>query len=255
MNKFLDFFNKLEISPFATIFVFLTLLTNSYKLFFIYFLITFIHELGHVIVASLLKLKIGKIKLLAIGFNAEIENLDYTSSLKEFLITIAGPLTYFISSYLLNYLYKIDFISYNAFIQAKTINKYDLFFNLLPIVPLDGGRIIKIIIDNYLTTRKSLLTVSIISNIFTAIFIYKTIIAPQWLVYIFLIIANIIFFLTINKRWKRFLLNRLTIENKYKIKIHNKKDIYRNKNNFFIKNKKIFGEKIIIPNLISGNDF
>lgn len=250
MNKFLNFLNKFEVSPFATIFIFLTLLTNSYKLFFIYFLITFIHELGHVLVAVVFKLRIGKIKLLAIGFNAEIDDLDYTTSLKEFLITIAGPLTYFISNFVLNYFYEIDFISYNALIQAKTINKFELIFNLLPMIPLDGGRILKIIIDNFITTKKSLYCALTISMIFTIIFIYHTRFSPQWMMYIFLSMCNIYFFLTIEKRWKLFLFHRLTFNNRYKIKIHRHNDIYRNKNNFLISGKNIIEEKTAIVKLI-----
>lgn len=253
MNKLLDFFNKFEVSPFATLFLIATLMSNSYKLFFIYFFITFIHELGHIIVAILLGLNINKIKLLAIGFNAEIDNLDYTSSIKEFLISIAGPLTYFLASYFLLCFYKLDYISYNAYIQAKTINKYNLFFNILPIIPLDGGRILKIIIDNFLTSKKSLYLTSIFSIAFTIIFIYITIESPQFMIYIFLILTNINFALSINKRWKRFLVNRLFIENTYKIKIHSKKDLYRTKNNFLIRKKKLLNEKKAILNIISGS--
>lgn len=252
MNKCLDFFSKFEVSPFATIFILLTLLTNSYKMFFIYFLITFIHELGHVTVAILFKLRINKIKLLAIGFNAEIDNLDNTTSIKEFFITIAGPLTYFLSFFLLKYLYSIDFVSYNAFTQANIINKYNLFFNLLPIIPLDGGRILKIILDNFFTSKKSISIISLLSFFFTFIFICKTVNSPQWLVYIFLIITNIIYFFTIDKRWKIFLVNRLIMNNKYKIKIHDKKDIYRNKNNIILKNKIMIDEKQAIIGIINN---
>ena len=250
MNKFLNFFDKFEVSPFATIFVLLTLLTNSYKLFFIYFLITFIHELGHVLVAILLKLKIKKIMFLAIGFNAEIEDLDYTSSIKEFFVVIAGPLTYFISLYLLDYLYKIDFISYNAYIQSMQVNKYNLFFNLIPLIPLDGGRILKIIIDNFFTSKKSMILTIILSNIFVILFMYETINNPQCLMYAFLIITNISYIFTINKRWKLFLINRFTFINKYKMKLHFKEDLYRNKNNYSVNNKKILNEKEIIMNIL-----
>ena len=38
--------------------------------------------------AKLLGLNINKIKLLAIGFNAEIDGIDYTSSVKEFLLSL-----------------------------------------------------------------------------------------------------------------------------------------------------------------------
>lgn len=253
MNKFFNFLNKFEVSPFATIFVFITLLTNSYKLFFIYFFITFIHELGHVTVAVLLKLRIRKIKLLAIGFNAEIENLDYTSSIKEFLIAIAGPLTYFITNYLLNYFYSTDIISYNALEQARLINKYNFVFNLLPIIPLDGGRILKIFIDNFFTSKKSMCLVSTLSFVFTIVFIYITRFSPQWMIYIFLVLTNLMFGWTIEKRWKLFLISRLTIVNGYKDKIHSKRDIYRNKNNYIIINKNIVSEKKAIIDFIACN--
>lgn len=253
MNKFCNFLIKFEVSPFATIFLSLTLISNSYKLFFIYFFITFIHELGHVIVAMLLKFKIGTIKLLAIGFNAEIDGLDNSTSLKEFLVVIAGPLTYFISLPLLNYLYKIDFISYNAYIQALQVNKYNLFFNLLPLIPLDGGRILKIIIDSFLTSKKSMIISAVLSNIFIIVFMAKTINSPQWLVYIFLILTNVTYFLSINKKWKIFLINRLMINNKYKDKIHRYNDIYRNKNNYLIKNNNVLNEKDAIIQILKNN--
>lgn len=252
MNKFFSFLSKFEVSPFATIFILITLITNSYKLFFIYFSITFIHELGHVFAACLLKLKIGKVKLLAIGFNAQIENLDYTSSLKEFIIAIAGPMTYFITGYLLNYFYYKNIISYNALIQAKTVNKYNLIFNLLPIIPLDGGRILKIIIDNFFVSKKSLYVVSVLSIVFTITYIYITRISPQWLIYIFLILTNLMFLLTIEKRWKLFLISRLMIDNNYKDKIHSKPDIYRNKNNYIIIDKNIISEKKAIIKLLNN---
>lgn len=200
--------------------------------------------------AKLLGLNINKIRLLAIGFTAEINDIDYTSSIKEFLIVIAGPLTYFLSLCLLKYMYKVDFISYNAYIQSLIVNKYTLIFNLLPILPLDGGRIVKIIIDNFFTTKKSMIITVILSNIFMALFIYYTRFTPQWLMYIFLVFTNVMYILNINKNWKLFLINRLTLVNKHKKKLHHKKDIYRNKDNFIIMNSRVYTEKEAIVKII-----
>ena len=70
------------------------------------------------------------------------------------------------------------------------------------------------------------------------------------MIYIFLIFANCINVFTINRRWKRFLITRLVRGNNYKIKLHKKDDIYRNKNNFIIKNKEIISEKEKIMELL-----
>ena len=67
----------------------------------------------------------------------------------------------------------------------------------------------------------------------------------------FLVFTNVTFFLTIERRWRDFLINRLLKENKLKVKIHNKKDIYRNKNNYFIKGKTVVGEKEGIIGLLN----
>jgi stage IV sporulation protein FB len=215
---------------------------------------TLIHEMGHVIMAIIFKLKVNKIKLLAIGFTAEIDGLDDISSFKDFMITIAGPLTYFITLYLLNIALKHDLISLNAYNQALIVNKYDLFFNLLPIIPLDGGRILKLIMDNFFVSKKASLVASVISALFTILFIiytYNT--SPQYLVYVFLIISNVLFALQINKKWKRFLMNRLIHNNNYKDKLHAKNDLYRNRNNYILKNKKIINEKEAIMYIMNEN--
>ena len=162
-------------------------------------------------------------------------------------------MTYFVSLYLLNYLYKIDFISYNSYLQGLKVNKYNLFFNLLPLIPLDGGRLLKIIIDNYLTSKNSMMMSSVLSNIFIIIFVIKTICSPQWLIYIFLIFTNLIYMVTINKKWKLFLIKRLMDNNKYKDKIHGYNDIFRNKNNYLIKNNNILSEKEAIIEILKNN--
>lgn len=203
--------------------------------------------------AKILGLKINKIKLLAIGFNAEIDNLDYTSSIKEFFIVIAGPLTYFLSLLILKYLYNIDFLSHNAYIQAQTVNEYTLVFNLLPILPLDGGRLFKILIDNFLTCKKSMILTVIFSNAFMILFMYYTRYTPQWLMYIFLLITNIMYILNINKNWKLFLIDRLTFINKYKKRIHYRHDIYRNRDNYVIMENRIYTEKEAVMKFIKDN--
>ena len=55
--KMLSLFYKVEIGISLIPFLIVILLTGYYKLFFTYFIIVFIHELGHVVVASAFNVK------------------------------------------------------------------------------------------------------------------------------------------------------------------------------------------------------
>lgn len=107
------------------------------------FLVVFLHELGHIIVAKFSGLGISEIELLPFGGVAVFEDLleiDYRLELK---VALAGPLVNFflilmaiiLTRYqLLELELALFFIQYNLCIGL---------FNLLPALPLDGGRVFR----------------------------------------------------------------------------------------------------------------
>lgn len=116
----------------------------SYMMFF-----ALIHELGHLCAGVLLGFKPKSISLIPLGFsiNFKISEGEYNKKVckstfvefKKIIIALAGPLTNVIIIYLCIFLkmelFNLDFIIYSNYLIA--------FFNLLPIYPLDGGRILK----------------------------------------------------------------------------------------------------------------
>lgn len=248
--KKLSLLSKFEVGISFIPFLIIILFSGYYKLFFTYFLITLIHELGHVIMALIFKIKVNKIKLSIFGFNAEIENIDYLAIYKQILIIIMGPLTYFISYFLIRELYLNDIISLVMYYKALASNKYILIFNLLPIYPLDGGRIVKILLDKIFTYKNAKRILYLISFIFMVGFVFYTSNCKQYLMYVFLLINFFINIINLNKNWKAFLLSRYYLDNKYKEKIHKRKDLYMYKNNYVLKNKEILNEKEVIIELL-----
>lgn len=115
--------------------------TKQLKIYLIVMLFAFLHELGHIIVGIILKKKIEKIEIMPFGLSAAFYT-DYDDkyyNIKEIFVAIAGPISSLIFSILFNYielpgLEKQDAIYANLLI---------LFFNLIPLYPLDGGRVIK----------------------------------------------------------------------------------------------------------------
>lgn len=250
--KMLSLFYKVEIGISLIPFLIVILLTGYYKLFFTYFIIVFIHELGHVVVASVFNVKVDKITINIFGCSASLEDHKYLDFYKQIFIFIAGPLTYFISSFLIDKLYVNEVISLVTYYKAIFTNKYVLIFNLLPIFPLDGGRILKLIIERFFTFKASKIISLFISFIFITLFIVYTSECKQYLIYVFTILNFISGVASIEKEWKHFLISRYYFINKYKDKIHNKNDLYIYRDNYCIKEKRVLNEKQMIERILKN---
>jgi len=222
--------------------VVLVLLSGRYKPFFIFFLLSFIHELGHVLMANYLKFKVSKIEILPFGFQASIEGMKYHKSNKELLVAIAGPCMFFINRILINFLFEIGFLSYVAKINAYEANLLILIFNLLPIYPLDGSIIVKCLFDKFFSKKKSMYLVCFISFNMFLLLIVATSHNPQWVIYLFLLFYQVYYLLTIENQWKQFLVSRNNKKGKYKVKVHDKDDLYRDKENYVMSNDGLLSE-------------
>ena len=139
---------RLRIDLKILFFLILFYFTKQIKIYLIIMFFSFIHELGHLIIGLILKLKLEKLEILPYGvtvlFKINIQDLNKKIrkgnilELKKIVIALAGPIVSLIIALIyLNYdpiyLNKTDIVYSNILIAI---------FNLLPIYPLDGGRII-----------------------------------------------------------------------------------------------------------------
>lgn len=133
------------------IFIFLILfyITNQIKIYTVIMCFAIIHELGHLLVGIVLGFKPNKIEInpfgISIGF--KINLMDYNKKLKKaniielkkIIIAMAGPMINLLIIFIVSIL--------DINIYEKTIIIYSnlllILFNILPIYPLDGSRILK----------------------------------------------------------------------------------------------------------------
>ncbi len=111
--------------------------------YLIVFISIVLHELGHILAAVIMNFKVYSLNILPIGLCAQIDFVP-GSFLKRIFVYTAGPLTNLIIVILLMSSLQINTQSYSGFLIS--INVYLAFFNLLPTLPLDGGRIVNEII-------------------------------------------------------------------------------------------------------------
>jgi Zn-dependent protease len=107
-----------------------------------------VHELSHCVVARAFKLAVRRILLYPLGGFSEIEEEPPTPA-KEFLVSVAGPLTSLALAacgFGLNFALNPGGIPRVLIDQLILANLLVGIFNLLPGLPLDGGRILRSVI-------------------------------------------------------------------------------------------------------------
>ena len=160
---------------------------------------------------------------------------------KELLILLAGPLTQNIAYIILINIFYRD---------REVILIYHLsilIFNLLPIYPLDGGRIVNLLFNIFIPYKKSLQLIVKISYITTLIIfiIQKNITINIIIMLLFLLIIIHKEEGKINFIYNKFLLER--VMNNYNFKrrkmINNITNFYRNRTHLIKENGKVYEEK------------
>lgn len=163
----------LKIFLFALIFV----ITKQIEFYAILMAYAVIHELGHLLCGIVLKLKPESFNItpfgLQISFKADIDlyNTKVKNGtklcIKRMLLALAGPTTNFIIVLILVALNNAGIVANNILFGETAIyaNILISIFNLIPIYPLDGGRILKEIINIRSGIKKSYYYINKISNI------------------------------------------------------------------------------------------
>ena len=164
---------KIKVNLKIFIFIIIFLITGQLKIYGILMLFAFLHEMGHLLAGVVLKFNPESIKIMPLGlvvsFNVSSHNHNEkilksnSFKIKKIVIALAGPIT--------NIVIFILLISFNLGLNMENrliciySNILIAIFNLLPIYPLDGGRVVKGLLSIYLNKLDSIKWSNIISNV------------------------------------------------------------------------------------------
>ena len=241
---------NLLINPLTILYILIGLIFIKFGFILIHYSIAFIHELFHFLMAKFLKVRVGEIEFLPIGFYLKIPNLENYTFYKQLLVLIAGPTSFIFSCAIIKLLYNLGLLSLYGYEDAMISNKFILLFNLLPIYPLDGAKIVELCLTPFLNEYKLRVSRIIISILSLVIFSSYLLSLGEMITMIFLFISLLISIINFKKDYLFYLISRLSNKNMMKIKINSKKEIYRLNDNYCYINNKIINEKGIIREIL-----
>lgn len=160
MIKFSLFGIKIKINLLLIPVLIYSIYFNYYREFLITLMVVLIHEIAHYKMGEYYGINLREIELFPFGGVVKVENELGVDPIKEMAIAIAGPLSnliLFISGYFLGLYLPIKEDLLYIFLAANFMIGL---FNLVPIIPLDGGRIFRAFLS-YIWGMKKATSISV----------------------------------------------------------------------------------------------
>lgn len=132
---------KLRISIWIFPIIFASVSGGYSHLFFAAYLSAALHELAHIVCAHFLKIGIDRINIYPFGISARLKSTYIQSAEKEFLVAISGPFCSLILFWLFSSIYVLQ--KQSLLLYLADTNLALCIINLIPSLPLDGGRMLK----------------------------------------------------------------------------------------------------------------
>jgi stage IV sporulation protein FB len=181
------------------------------------FTIVFIHELGHVAVARSFGWRVKEVQLLPFGGVAVVEESGNIPARQEIWVALAGPIQ---NAWMAGFALVMmqfsgsDSLWWGYFLQANIMIGM---FNMLPILPLDGGKVLLSLLSFRLCYYKTLHICAWFSLIFSCGIIIMALMhigshggiqLNLLMIGLFLVYSNWISFRHIPYQFRRFLISR-----------------------------------------------
>ncbi len=222
-----------KVHPITFIYFLIALQVGYFKNYLIIFSIVLFHEMCHLLMAYFFNFKLGKMTLLPFGAYLEIMYYGNYHVLKELIVSIMGPLSHIIIWAAL--LYLKPYLGAGTFHYALQFNFLMLLFNLLPLYPLDGSKVVLIGLSFIFPYKLTLYLTGILSVLCLILLCGYYIGVEVLLIYAYLWLQQILYFRRIGEIYTQLLMLRNQFVHYKHIKWNKGYSIYRPYFNIYLK--------------------
>lgn len=196
---------KFKVNLTTYFFFLIAFLCGYFKNILMIFFLVFFHELGHLFFIKIFHYKMIKVEFYPFGGITEVDKPINSSINKELLISLGGIIFQAILSFFLPYLP----ISNKNYSLLSFYNKTLFWFNILPIIPLDGSVFLHAFLEKFFAYKKSFYLYQVISCVcFFLFFLYNVLFSIDN--YFICVVLFVQFFLVQKK--KKYFIHRFYLE-------------------------------------------
>lgn len=172
---------RFEIDRKILIVIIIFAIMKKIDIYFIYLISIIFHELMHYIFSRIIKADVNYIRLGIFGMSMDVAFIGKTNFIKKIIFYLAGPCFNFF----------VAFLFRNVNIKVAYLNFAIGIFNFLPIVPLDGGNIILVVLKRFLGVHLGYMISLVFSKCFLFIlsFVYAVMLIQIKNIYLLLLIV------------------------------------------------------------------
>lgn len=204
---------NIRIHPFFWLIAVLSIVVGQFWELLTLFTIVLIHELGHALTAVFFKWKVRQVMILPFGGFCEVDEHGNRPLSEELFVILAGPIQHVLIAIIVLVLQVSLFIQQEYALFIQQMNLAIFLFNLLPIWPLDGGRLLQLIISqrkSYIYAQNFTLCFSFIVLIVLSLslLIISPLLIQLWIVLFYLLFSIYTSWKKRNYQFMRFLLER-----------------------------------------------
>lgn len=209
---------KIKFEPSFYLVTLLAILTGYFNQYFIFAISILLHECGHLMMAFFFKWELDELKFFAFGGEMRFVGELNKPNREDLLISLAGVL---MNGLLLVIFFVISQFEVNE-MQLKYVHSFiwaQLFiisFNLIPLPPLDGSRIVATILSSFLPYRVALKLICYFNVLFISVITIFTFLYDFRQFYVivsFLLYSTMKFNRQVKYLFQRFLIHKKLYRN------------------------------------------
>lgn len=234
--------NDWHIHPFTLLYLCLAVLTNQFFEYTMALCLVCIHELFHFVFARIYYFDIEKVEVLPFGAFLSLRDYGMHHIVEELVTIMAG-----LSSHFFLYFIIMSFGG-NSFLLM--MNMMIFIFNVLPIYPLDGSKILLLVFSTFMDYQKAIRLQIKVSILTLSIVIVLYLESSYFIIYGYLIYLNYQYIKEYRLQIIRLLLSRKKETLYTKNKVHTNLQFYRPYTNLYLIDTRLYHERKMVDSLI-----